>query len=125
MITYPYFAISELECHGAECCDHQMLMDDEFMGHIIVLRKELGFPFVVPSAYRCPKHNQEVSSTGEMGPHTTGMAMDIAVSYEQAYRLLEAAILSGNFTGFGFNQKGSQRFIHLDNIPGPKRIWTY
>ena len=122
---YQYFNLSELACKGENCCNGQASMDIEFMPKIVALRRELGFPFVVTSAYRCPLHNSHVSSTGENGPHTTGRAIDIAVSREQAVQLLESAILSGSFTGIGLNQKGEHRFIHLDDIPGPQRLWTY
>ena len=125
MSEYQYFRNEELQCHGDNCCGGQASMDPSFMKSIVALRKDVGFPFPVTSAYRCPLHNSKVSSTGENGPHTTGMAMDIAVSREQAAELLEAAILSGNFTGVGINQKGNHRFIHLDSIPGMKRIWSY
>ena len=124
---YQYFTVEELSCHGEDCCHGQASMDPEFMPKIVTLRRELGFPFIPSSAYRCPLHNSRVSKTGETGPHTTGRAIDILCCYDQAVQLLEAAILSGMFTGFGLNQKGDpeDRFIHLDDIPGPKRIWTY
>jgi uncharacterized protein YcbK (DUF882 family) len=102
-------------------------MDIEFMPKIVALRRELGFPFVITSAYRCNLHNERISKTGAYGIHTTGKAIDIAVSYETASRLLEAAILSGNFSGIGLKQSGppETRFIHLDSRDGPLVIWTY
>ena len=51
------------------------------------------------------------------------------MSREDALKLLELAIKLG-FTGFGINQKGSSRFIHLDTLenssarPRPT-IWSY
>jgi len=125
MSQYPYFTTEELSCHGDNCCNGQASMEPEFMKKMVALRKELGFPFIVTSAYRCPLHNSRVSKTGESGPHTTGRAMDVALSHEQAYQLLELAILSGQFKGFGINQKGGHRFIHLDDIPGVDRLWSY
>lgn len=118
---WQYFTQEELAC---KCCG-QSLMHPEFMPKIVILRRELGFPFPVTSAYRCAVHNQEVSKTGLNGPHTTGRAIDLGVSYQQAIELLKAAIFSDMFTGIGINQKGSHRFIHLDDIPGPDRLWTY
>lgn len=122
---WQYFTVEELQCR---CCG-QMHMDDEFMRHVVALRRELGFPFIVTSAYRCPAHNAVVSSTGASGPHTTGMAIDIAVSGRDALRLLEAALNTHYFTGAGIHQKGNGRFIHLDALRGPEyprpAIWSY
>jgi uncharacterized protein YcbK (DUF882 family) len=97
------------------------------MPKIVQLRRQLGFPFVVTSAYRCPHHNARVSSTGSAGPHTTGRAIDIAVQGKQALDLLHAALESRQFTGIGVNQKGAGRFLHLDDLvqPGRPAIWTY
>lgn len=104
-------------------------MNQAFMVKLEAVREECGFPLPVTSGYRCPKHNQSVSTTGEGGPHTTGRAVDIAVSGEQAFRLIQVAILHG-MTGFGLRQSGTSRFVHLDDLtlddgyPRP-RFWTY
>ena len=99
-------------------------MDNDFMRKIVILRRELGFPFPITSGYRCPEHNNNVSSTGLNGPHTTGKAIDIGVSYGHAVKLLKSAIMSDMFTGIGINQKDSGRFIHLDDLDR-EAIWTY
>lgn len=119
---WQYFTMEELTCR---CGCGRMEMDHDFMPKVVILRRELGFPFPVTSGYRCPIHNSNVSSTGETGPHTTGRAIDIGVSYGKAKLLLETAIKSDMFTGLGVNQKGSGRFIHLDDIPEREAIWTY
>lgn len=120
---WQYFTREELACRHCG----EMKMDNEFMRDIVALRRRLGFAFPVTSAYRCPEHNQRVSSTGADGPHTTGRAIDIAVSGIQAIRLLEAALSSHDFTGIGIQQKGAGRFIHLDAVQGSTRpaIWSY
>lgn len=103
-------------------------MDDEFMELMDEMREELGFPFIVSSAYRCPDHNDAISTTGRDGPHTTGRAIDIAVDRENAYLLLALAFAKG-FTGIGVKQKGSGRFIHLDTLTPEESlrptIWSY
>ena len=43
-------------------------------------RENLG-PLQITSAYRCPSHNDSVSSTGMAGPHTTGLAVDIRFKF--------------------------------------------
>lgn len=123
-MTYKYFTESELAC--SHC--NQRGIDEQFMSKIESLREELGFPFIVTSGYRCEQHPIEARKTSS-GAHTTGRALDISVSGERAFRLLSGA-LSAGFTGIGVNQKGSSRFIHLDDIensitkPRPW-VWSY
>ena len=122
--TVPFFSEKELSCK--HCGKNKMV--PSFMQKIVKLRRELNFPFVVTSAYRCPAHNKKVSTTGEDGPHTTGRAIDIAVQGDLAYRLVAAALREG-FTGIGVSQKGTSRFIHLDDLDAVEharpRIWSY
>jgi len=106
-------------------------MDTRFMDRIENLRINLGFPFYVTSAFRCPEYNQQVSSTGPDGPHTTGHAMDIGVSGNKAWKLLQLAGTHG-MTGIGVRQHGDYggRFIHLDDLGsvyrGPRpHVWSY
>ena len=118
---YKYFKDSELACQH---CGKQG-MDPDFMWIVEELREHLGFPFVVNSAYRCPEHPIEARKK-TVGPHQQGRAMDIKVSGERAYRLLEAALEAG-MTGIGVKQKGNSRYLHIDNCEGPLRptIWSY
>jgi uncharacterized protein YcbK (DUF882 family) len=103
-------------------------MHPDFMSKLVALRAYLNFPFVLSSAFRCPEHNSAVSSTGSVGPHTTGRAVDIVVRGEQAYEVLANAARFG-FTGIGVNQKGGSRFIHLDDLESPEYprpgVWSY
>ena len=123
-MNYTYFSQAELECR---CGCGAMPMQPDFMQKLIALREQLNFPLLITSGYRCAKHNQIVSSTGETGPHTTGRAVDIAIHGEQAFTLITLAKQFG-FTGIGIKQHGShaQRYIHLDDlIISRPRIWTY
>jgi len=103
-------------------------MNDAFMAKIEALREELNFPFVVTSGYRCANHPIEARKASP-GAHTTGRALDLLVSGENAYKLLSGALRAG-FTGIGVNQKGDSRFIHIDDIesagerPRPW-VWSY
>ena len=120
-----YFTKEELTCSHCGASD----IDAPFMEKVEALREELGFPFPVNSAYRCRNHAIEARKKVP-GAHTTGNAIDIGVSGEQALRLVEAAIKSGEFGGIGINQKGKNRFIHLDDIENtPERprpwLWSY
>ena len=121
----PHFDAKELACR----CGCGMLPQQDFMDKVEILRVRAGFSMPVTSAARCPAWNAEVSHTGRSGPHTTGRAIDIAISGSRALELVRMALASG-FTGLGVNQKGNARFIHLDDLPnkdGQPRphIWTY
>lgn len=100
-----------------------------FIGILQFIRERIGHPLVINSGYRCPDHNQSVSSTGSRtGPHTSGKAADIRVSGEAAYHLVRLAVRQ-QVTGIGIHQTGphARRYIHLDTLTGPTRptIWSY
>jgi len=119
---WEYFKEEEFACRHCE----KNLISHSFVSVLDNLRSDFGKPLIVTSGYRCPEHNNNVSSTGLDGPHTTGLAVDFGVSREDAYDLLGLAY-EYKFTGIGVNQKGSARFIHLDVIEGLGRptIWSY
>jgi len=128
---YKYFSAAELACRCGKCGLGQNDMNEDFMEFLISLREKLGFQFPVTSAIRCPEHNNNVSSTGLDGPHTTGHAVDIQIYGSHALWLVEYSVRLG-MSGVGVFQKGplSQRFIHLDDlndITNPPRpwIWSY
>lgn len=125
---WPHFSRAEMQC---KCGCGRADMDPDFMDLLEDLRTRFNKPLVVTSAYRCPKHNSAVSSTGEKGPHTTGKAVDINVHGADAVRLVKLWLSMG-LTRFGMNQKGalSGRFVHLDTLKvadGFPEIttWTY
>lgn len=115
-----YFTEAEFAC---KCGCGQSEMDQEFVEAIDSLRETLGHPIAITSGYRCPDHNESVSSTGRAGPHTTGKAADLKLSYTSAREAMN--YIPVWFQGIGLNQKGdpSQRFIHVDNLE--PRVWTY
>jgi len=123
---YENFTEDEFRC---QCGCGETNMDPDFMYSLQSLRRSYGKGMTVTSGYRCPEHNNRVSSTGLGGPHTTGKAADIAVQRGDAYELLKLAVLHP-FTGYGINQKGHGRFIHLDTLrvkeghPRPT-VWSY
>lgn len=126
-MDYPFFSHQELACRH---CNIER-MDPVTMDRLIGLRQVLNFPLVVTSGYRCPVHNQAVSSTGPNGPHVTGRAIDLRIYGHRAFELVKLATLHG-FTGIGISQGGAhaRRFIHLDDLPNsPARlrpwVWDY
>lgn len=106
-------------------------MDESFIDRLQSLRDKYGKPMRITSGYRCPDHPAEAHrrDTGRLGPHTTGMAADIAIQGNEAYSLLRLAMQMG-FTGIGVQQTGDKRFLHLDTLtdndgfPRPW-IWSY
>jgi len=118
-----HFSRAELQCH---CGCGQCRMDTIFMTRLEQLRVAFGKPMRLSSAYRCPDYNERISKTGRTGPHTTGRAVDVLVSGEDAYRLVQLALEHG-FTGIGISQKGAHenRFIHLDDMEGKTRPWVW
>ena len=120
--NWKYFTKDEFTCHcGCGTNETEVSLIDK----LDKLRSTLGFPLIITSGYRCPDHNDKVSSTGRTGPHTTGKAADLGVSRKQAYEVLKVALNMG-FMGIGINQKGGGRFIHLDMIStGRPTVWSY
>jgi len=123
-----YFEYSEFDQKGLPGSGEEF-MDIWFLEKLNILRGKCGFPIIITSGYRSPEYNADVSSTGLTGPHTTGKAADIAVDRGNAYCLLSHAM--NRFGGIGINQKGDDRFIHLDDLtaeeakaPRPT-IWSY
>ena len=120
-----YFLHSEFDQKGLEGSGKEF-MDYVFINNLDVLRHKCGFPFIISSGYRSPEYNNEVSTTGLTGAHTTGRAADILVSRSNAYTVLRNAFEMGCFEGIGVNQKGDKRFIHLDMLPRKQTaLWSY
>jgi len=120
---YANFERSEFEC---QCGCGRAGMHPQFMAKLQQVRTAFGKGMVVSSGFRCPEHNANVSSTGLDGPHTTGRAVDIAVSHGDAKRLLTFGLI--HFTGIGVKQKGTGRFLHFDDLshPHPRpNVWSY
>ena len=124
-MTWQHFTKAEFKCKHCG----QNKMQDSFITKLDALRTKVGFSLHVTSGYRCPKHNAAVSSTGLNGPHTTGRAVDFALSRHRGWEVLRAAMEMG-FTGIGVQQKGEGRFLHLDDLQEPEHaprptIWSY
>lgn len=116
-----YFTAAEFACRHCG----QAKMDQDFLDRLNEVRERVGFPLVTSSGYRCPKHPVEARKAAT-GAHTTGKAVDFALDGERAYALLRVAMEMG-FKGIGVQQKGSGRFIHLDDWDHTSRptIWSY
>lgn len=114
-----YFTEAEFRCR---CGCNTTKMDQAFVDRLNALREAYSRPLRVSSGYRCPKHPVEARKA-TTGMHTTGKAVDFAVEGADAVRLLSLA-MNMNFRGIGVQQKGTGRFIHLDDRPSAT-IWSY
>ena len=117
-----YFSDDELKCkHCGE-----LKFSDMTRERLNLLREDFGKPIIINSGYRCKEHNKAIGATQT---HASGRAVDIRCSHKDAIKIVELAI-KYDFTGIGVNQKGSGRFIHLDDLPDTDKsprphIWSY
>ena len=116
-----HFSHEELKC--SHCGSNEM--QSEFLKLLERIRKKYGKPMIVSSGYRCSEHPIEAKKK-KPGAHASGLAVDIACSHEDAWRILEIALQEG-VQGIGVKQKGRSRFLHLDMIIDSNRptVWSY
>ena len=85
-------------------------MQPEFLEKLQTIRDLYGKPIRLNSGYRCPEFNATISKTGPDGPHTTGRAVDIAISGQDALHV----------PGLGVEQ-----WLHRDRIISNRGLrWT-
>jgi len=121
-MTWANFTHDEFAC---KCGCGRNEMRPEVVDVAQELRDLVGFALPVSSGYRCDNHPVERRKS-RPGMHALGLAVDFAVSHQQARILLEAALQHEKVTGIGVNQKGDGRFVHIDIGPDRKNlIWTY
>ena len=116
MSDYQYFTLSEFNC---SCCNRN-LMSHQFLVRLDELRALCGFPFVVNSGYRCPRHPEEAKKDTP-GTHNGGIAADIRVSNGSQRRQLVDAALEMGFNGIGV----AKTFVHVDDRQTDPVMWTY
>lgn len=121
---YPNFTKKEFDCKFTG----ENKMQHEFLERLQRVRTRFDMPMTITSGYRSPKHPNERDKKNP-GAHTKGRACDVSVAGADALLLVGLAIEEG-FTGVGVSQKGTTRFIHLDDISGDVRfprptIWSY
>ncbi len=114
------FNIGEFKC---SCCGLVDIHSD-LLDLLQTARNNLG-SLQINSAYRCPSHNDSVSSTGLAGPHTTGKSCDIHVSNSQHRKKL-IDYFAPKVTGLGV----AKTFIHIDilttdEISHRPNCWIY
>ena len=114
------FSLEEFKC---SCCGLVDINSD--LLDLLQTAREVVGPLQITSAYRCPEHNNNVSSTGLSGPHTTGKSVDIHVSNSQHRKQL-IDYFTSKVNGLGI----AKSFIHIDilttdEIPHRPNCWIY
>lgn len=111
-----FFRLDEFDCQETGEND----MKSHFLFNMDSLRYACGFPFVITSGYRSPRHSIEQAKPTP-GTHAQGIAADIAVSGgRQRYKIVQEALKLG-FTGIGV----AKGFIHVDMREGEPVMWNY
>ena len=122
--AYPNLTAKEFRC---KCGCGSDGMDKLFLDTIQSIRTQFG-PMEISSGYRCENHPAEKRKR-EPGAHNAGVACDVSVYGESAWRLLRVAANFPEVRGVGVSQKGDleKRFIHLDSATDGTRpwIWSY
>ena len=95
-------------------------MCPQFLERLDELRHRCGFPFIITSGYRSPKHSIERRKS-KPGTHAQGIAADIKVSGgDQRYTIQKHAYQMG-FNGIGVHKT----FIHVDDRDSTPVSWPY
>lgn len=111
MVSLSHFSPSEFTCHCG-CGAGMERMDSGFLMKLEEARKLAGIPFVLSSAYRCPKHNRAVGGV-EDSAHVRGYAADIrCLSSHDRFRML-AALMEAGFRRIEL----APTWIHVDSDP--------
>jgi len=121
MEKWKNFSLDEFKC---KCGCGNVSVHSDLLDLLQTARNNIG-AIQITSAYRCPEHNDSVSSTGSSGPHTTSKAVDIHVSNSQHRKQL-IDYFTNKVTGLGI----AKTFIHIDiltsdEIPHRPNCWLY
>lgn len=111
---WPNFRPEEVACRS----DGSLLVDPAAMDCLQALRKALGRPVGIDSAYRTPEHNKAVGGSPN-SQHLLGKAFDIRLSQEGERDLVVETALACGFRGIG----QYDTFVHVDI--GPSRTWDF
>ena len=115
-MSYKHFTLDEFKCRETG----QNEIKPEFVEALDQLRENCGFPFIISSGYRSPKHSIEAVKE-KPGTHTQGIAADIAISDGAQRRIIVEKALELGFNGIGV----AKAFVHVDIRTTTPVIWTY
>jgi zinc D-Ala-D-Ala carboxypeptidase len=108
---WPHFSPEELACRGTGA----LLVDPRSLDMLEELRRRIGKPMLLNSAYRSPEHNRRVGGARN-SYHMRGMAFDCRMDNHDPHRFIAAARAVG-FQGIG--QYADKGFVHIDTRAEP------
>ena len=120
---WPHFLPTELRC---KCGCETMQMQVRFLDLLEGSRLVTGFAWPITSGYRCMDYERDDSIKGSGLHHPKGGAVDTALTFAQASRVVSLAEGLG-FTGLGIKAHGPthKRLVHLDITHTVWTVWTY
>ena len=98
--------------------DNKLMIDEDAMDKLQLLRNLIDKPMRITSAYRSPDHNKKVGGA-KHSKHLLATAFDVQMEGHDPAQF-EAAARECGFLGFGFYEKSG--FMHIDT--GPAREWN-
>jgi hypothetical protein len=117
-----YFTPQEIACRGTGL----VLLTDaslDALKRLDDLRRAMGHPLIVNSAYRSPKHNKAVGGA-KASKHMEGIAFDVSMANVDP-KAFEVAAKKVGFRGIGLyppqKPSGAKNFIHIDTRANPWR----
>lgn len=108
------------ECDGGDITQATTLLFEKIRS-VCTMCAGHDVPITVNSGYRCPAHNCKVAHTGEHGPHTKGIALDLACPAGMTLDEFHGVCLACNPEG-GVGFYRGKKFIHVDTR-GVKARW--
>lgn len=111
--VWEFFTPEEIACNGTG----SVLINPAALDALDALRREMGMPLVLNSAYRSPAWNAQVGGAAN-SKHMMGIAFDIRNDRDFTRDELVKAARGVGFLGFG----NYRSFLHVDL--GPARMWA-
>ena len=116
MSEYKYFKRDDFACKETG----ENYITERFISRLDALRDACGFPFIVTSGYRSPKHSLEAKKA-QPGTHTKGIAADIRIRNGSERRVIVEQALRLGFGGIGI----AKSFVHVDIRDDAPVMWMY
>lgn len=111
-----YFKLEDFNCKETG----ENAMCPNFLERLDELRHRCGFPFIITSGYRSPRHSIEKRKP-KAGTHAQGIAADIQVSGGSQRYIIQKHAYEMGFQGVGVHKS----FIHVDDRETTPVSWPY
>ena len=118
-----YFTTDEFACPCVHSDCNEQRIHTSIVDKLFSLRKELGVPITVTSAFRCGRHQADLANTPGIetakgtSTHELGQAVDM-----KCKKMTELYVASyKHFRAIG----KAKKFLHVDLRDDKERRWTY